>query len=84
VGINTTLQFIVIFKKNVFTQQIAARHFVILLYHFTPDQNLEEIQNKKVFLPTTGGSTVAGAKAEERLIVTNNRQQSMTSVIVTS
>ena len=89
-GINTTLHYIVIFKKNVFTQQIAARLFMVLLYHLTTDQNLEEIQNKKNLSPTmtkrttSGGSTVAGTKAEEWLVVTNNCQQSMTNVIVAS
>jgi hypothetical protein len=33
---------------------------------------------------TSGESTVAGTRAEERLIVANNRQQSMTNVIVAS
>jgi len=33
---------------------------------------------------TSGGSTVADTRAEERLIVTNNRHQGMTNVIVAS
>ena len=57
---------------------------MVLLYHITSDQNLEESQNKSLSptmtkQTTIGERTVAGTRAEERLIVTNNYQQSMTN-----
>jgi hypothetical protein len=88
--INTALYYIAIYKKNVFYATNSSMPFLVLLYHITSDQNLEETQNKKSLFPTmterttSGESTVAGTGAEERLIVTNNRQQRMTNVIVAS
>jgi hypothetical protein len=63
---------------------------MVLLYHLASDQNLEETQKEKSVFPTmrerttSGESTVAGTRTEERLIVANNRQQSGKNVMVVS